>query len=173
MYLASLITSSFLWLSLHPGQAPGKVHSTVSTGRSLEHLEHFMLCFCWSNLCSVHTKCDCKYGEDIVLRLVQAECALTAEVPGCPQLLLPGHRVIQVVDIGDGRHARNVPGRDVLGSDHCQLPALEHHCTVGSTGVVQQAGQQVHTGTKVFRGGSSDKLRFNFSFNFCFSILPV
>jgi hypothetical protein len=55
---------------------------------------------------------------DIILLIIQAECALTYEVPGCHQLLLPGHCVLQGVDIGDEGHTGDVPGRDVLGSHH-------------------------------------------------------
>ena len=94
--------------------------------------------------------------RNIFLLLVQAECALTVEMPSVFQLLLPCNHVIQGVDIGDECHTGNVPGRNILGSNHSKLPTLEDHGTVWNTRVVEQAGHQVHTCAKVFRGGGSE-----------------
>ena len=45
----------------------------------------------------------------------------------------------------------------LICGNHSKLPILEDHSTVWNTGVVEQAGHQVHTRAKVFRGGGSDK----------------
>ena len=66
-------------------------------------------------------------------------------MPSILQLLLSRHCVIQGVDIGDEGHAGDVPGRNSLGSHHRELPSLEYHGTVWNTGVVEQAGHEVHT----------------------------
>ena len=107
------------------------------------------------------------------LLMVQAQCALTAKVPGSQQLLLPGHRVIQGVDVGDEGHAGDVPCRDVLRGHHGQLPSLKHYSAVRSTGMVEQASHQVHPGTKVFRRGSSERKFSLFRALLHLLILPV
>ena len=76
---------------------------------------------------------------------VCTEGALALEVPDGALLQPPGGRVVDGVDVADEGDLGDVPGRDLGGGHHHDLAAQEHHRTVGGAGVVEHAGQQVHT----------------------------
>lgn len=75
----------------------------------------------------------------------------TLEVPDGPLLQLPRGRIIDGIDVTDEGHVRNVALRDLLRGHHDDGPSLEHDSAVGSAGMVEHTGQQVHTSPKGIR----------------------